>query len=109
MTKEFPLEQGRQHGGSHDSLVLYGDDPQLDSVEASTQIQNGHPRSPFWEVLPPEETKVTSSVLVHPKAKSILTAFIGGATKPEIARVFGLKEKLVRSVIAAAQQQLRKH
>jgi hypothetical protein len=43
-------------------------------------------------------------VLEHPKARSILTAFIGGATKTEIARVYGLKEKLVRSVVAAAQQ-----
>jgi hypothetical protein len=62
-------------------------------------------RQPAWEVLPPEEKRLALSVLEHPKARSILTAFIGGATKTEIARVYGLKEKLVRSVVAAAQQQ----
>ena len=61
--------------------------------------------SSTWEVLPAEETRIAGSVMVHPKASSILTAFIGGATKQEIARVFGLKEKLVRAVIAATHNR----
>jgi hypothetical protein len=86
-------------------ILHNGDDP--DSARGQAHILSrklGHPHPLSWEVLPPEETRLASSVLEHPKAKSILSAFIGGATKTEIARVFGLKEKLVRSVIAAAQQ-----
>lgn len=98
---QFSPEQRRQRGGSHAPLLL-GDGPELDSV--SKRADTERPSPVPWEILPPEETRVAPSVMVHPKAKSILTAFIGGATKTEIARVFGLKEKLVRSVIAAAQQ-----
>jgi hypothetical protein len=83
-----------------------GGDPQLVCRGQAHVPENGHPQ-PSWELLPPEETRVAHSVLVHPEAKQILTAFIQGASKPEIARVFGVKEKLVRSVVAAAQQQIR--
>jgi DNA-directed RNA polymerase specialized sigma24 family protein len=59
--------------------------------------------NPDWEVLPALETRLAPSVLEHPKARQILTAFIQKATKPEIARVFGVKEKTVRSIIEAAR------
>jgi hypothetical protein len=58
------------------------------------------PQELEWEVLPAE--RPGQSVLAHPKAFSILKAYIGGATKAEIARVFGLRESLVRRVIEAA-------
>ena len=61
-----------------------------------------------WEVLPPEEICFDRSVLTHGKAKDIMHAFISGATKGEIARVFGLKEKLVRAVIAATLELTKK-
>ena len=64
-------------------------------------LHNGNDPQLSWEVVPSEETRVGQSVMAHPKAQSILSAFIEGATKQEIARVFGLKEKLVRAVIAA--------
>lgn len=60
-----------------------------------------------WEVLPPPETRLAPSVLEHPKAKSILTAFIQRATKSEIARVFEVKEKTVRAIIEAARSLSR--
>ena len=88
--------------------LLIGGDPQLDRRGQADVTENGHPH-PSWEILPPEETRVAQSVFVHPKAGQILTAFIQGASKLEIARVFGVKDKLVHSVVAAAQQQIRKH
>lgn len=107
MTNDLLSEHGRQLIRQDNLALLSGDDPQLGfrgSKHSDTERSSPSP----WEVLPPEETRLAESVLVHPKARSILTAFIGGATKSEIARVFGVKEKLVRSVVAAAQQQIQK-
>ena len=80
-----------------------GGGPQLDRRGQAHVTENGHPH-PSWEVLPPEETRVDKSALEHEKALAILKAHIGGATKKEIARVFGIKEKIVRSIIEAARR-----
>jgi hypothetical protein len=102
--KQFSNDQGRQHALV--DQLHNGDDPDLARGQAHTLSRRARSSPPLsWEVLPPEETRLAPSALEHPKARSILSAFIGGATKTEIARVYGLKEKLVRSVIAAAQQQ----
>ena len=102
MIEEFLSEQGRQLIRQDNLARLSGDDPQLGfrgSKHADTERSSPSP----WKILPPEETRVAQSIMVHPKARSILTAFIGGATKSEITRVFRMNKKLVHAIIDTAR------
>ena len=55
-----------------------------------------------WEVLSPVEEKRVCGLSAE-KAERIVRAFIGGSTKTEIARVFGVSRKVVSEVIQMAR------
>lgn len=62
-----------------------------------------HGRQLVFELLPPEETRVGRSVLEHEAAPRVWRAYVAGATKSEIARVFSIKATIVRAIIEAAR------
>jgi hypothetical protein len=61
------------------------------------------------ELLPPEKTEIGASVLEHRKAPGVWRAYVSGATKPEIARVFSIKTTIVHAIIEAARLRFSPH
>jgi hypothetical protein len=55
-----------------------------------------------WEVLPAKEAEEVCGVPAE-KALQIVTAFIEGSAKSEIARVFEVRVKVVSQIIQTAQ------
>jgi hypothetical protein len=57
-----------------------------------------------WEILPAEIKTLGRSAIAPERALAILKAFVEGATKREIVRVFDIRESAVRAVIETARK-----
>ena len=90
------------HQGRQLPELRNGGDPQLASRGQAHVTENGH-LHPFLI----EQKALSLHQIEHKRAQAIFRAYVGGATKNEIARIFSISEAVVREVILITSKVMK--